>query len=658
MFHRSIFLVLLLCVFSLDGQKGQKFVDSLKSALKLATHDTTRCNILIFLSEEAPGDEWISYSKQLMQIAKQNVDQKNEPAVLYQKYLGYALNFEGEIFNEKGDFEKAYVSYMKSLEIHQKIGSRSGIAKICQYLATYYFVKGDPRTALQYDLRSLKIYEALHDAYNILHALRNTGAAYKSLSKFDSAIVCYQKGYELSRNVGDKNMMAINLNNLAIIQSDLGDKKAALKNLDLSLELMKETGNKAGLANYYVNAGSYYENEGNITKALSFYSKALQIGKEENNQNLLAACYSNFAGIYKNMGIIKKSLEFDFKCLEIWTKMGYKHGIAIAFNNIGGIHKQMGDREGALKYYEKSLNIDEKIGNKVGVSASMNNIGLIYKETGNLKEAKEYLLRGIRLLEEAGEENQSVSLLNNLGSVYTVERNFDEALKYHLKALDFERAEGEKMKLSHTLTNISIVYFHKNDLNKAEKYAKESLQTARELHFLSDIGSAADALKHIYKQKNDFKNALAMNELEVAMRDSVYSESNRKASIKQQLKYEYDKQAAADSVSHAKESEIKSVELKKQAAEIKSKKNQQYVLFGGLGLVIMFSIFMFNRFRVTQKQKNIIESQKEMVEEQKKLVEGKQREVLESIHYAKKIQLAQIPSEKMVWSMITKTKRK
>ena len=64
--------------------------------------------------------------------------------------------------------------------------------------------------------------------------------------------------------------------------------------------------------------------------------------------------------------------------------------------------------------------------------------------------------------------------------------------------------------------------------------------------------------------------------------------------------------------------------------------------------------FMYNRFKVTQKQKGIIEEQKNVVEEQKKLVEEKQKEILDSIHYAKRIQMAQVPSEKRVSSILRK----
>jgi hypothetical protein len=132
------------------------------------------------------------------------------------------------------------------------------------------------------------------------------------------------------------------------------------------------------------------------------------------------------------------------------------------------------------------------------------------------------------------------------------------------------------------------------------------------------------------------------------MSDSINNEATRKASIRSQLKYDYEKQAAADSVAHAKETEVKNAEIARQTAELRAKRNQQFVLFGGLSLVIIFSGFMYNRFRITQKQKGVIELQKKEVESQKALVEEKQKEILDSIHYARRIQRALITSEKYV----------
>jgi serine phosphatase RsbU (regulator of sigma subunit) len=72
-----------------------------------------------------------------------------------------------------------------------------------------------------------------------------------------------------------------------------------------------------------------------------------------------------------------------------------------------------------------------------------------------------------------------------------------------------------------------------------------------------------------------------------------------------------------------------------------------YSAGGGLLLILVFSGLLYNRFRVTRKQRDIIEEQKETVElqkatveEQKQLVEAKNKAITASINYAQKIQSA------------------
>jgi hypothetical protein len=51
---------------------------------------------------------------------------------------------------------------------------------------------------------------------------------------------------------------------------------------------------------------------------------------------------------------------------------------------------------------------------------------------------------------------------------------------------------------------------------------------------------------------------------------------------------------------------------------------------------------------LARRQKSIIEKQKVIVEKQKNLVDEKQKEILDSIHYAKRIQQALITNEKYI----------
>jgi tetratricopeptide (TPR) repeat protein len=237
------------------------------------------------------------------------------------------------------------------------------------------------------------------------------------------------------------------------------------------------------------------------------------------------------------------------------------------------------------------------------------------------------------------------------------EKKYNEALICYKKSLKIREEINDNQGLTNAFINLSALSIETKKYDEALTYALKSMEISKTIKYPENIRESAHKLYTIYKTKKDYQKAVQNYELFIQMRDSINNESNRKASIKSQLKYEYEKQAAADSVAHAKESEIKNAEIAKQTAEIKAKKNQQYALFGGLGLVMIFAGFMYNRFKVTQKQKGIIESQKEIVEEQKHLVEEKQKEILDSIHYARRIQMAQLPSEKRVSFILSKLKK-
>ncbi len=139
-----------------------------------------------------------------------------------------------------------------------------------------------------------------------------------------------------------------------------------------------------------------------------------------------------------------------------------------------------------------------------------------------------------------------------------------------------------------------------------------------------------------------------MFELYIKMNDSISNKTNRKTSIKNQLKYEYEKRAAADSVKNSEEQKVKDTQLQAQNAQIKQEKFQRYSQLVGLGVVLVGLGFVINRFRITQKQKKIIEAQKIIVDEAFHKLAEKNKEVMDSIYYARRIQRALITNEKYI----------
>jgi hypothetical protein len=158
------------------------------------------------------------------------------------------------------------------------------------------------------------------------------------------------------------------------------------------------------------------------------------------------------------------------------------------------------------------------------------------------------------------------------------------------------------------------------------------------------ISEAASLLKILYERKGDYKMAVKMLELNVNMRDSIKNSELKKAALRQAMKYEFEKEQAIRETEFKKENEIR-----EQAAREEHMRKNMLIVFilVVLTTVVIFSIMLYKRFRLTQKQKDLIE-------EQKVLVEEKQGEILDSIRYAQRIQKSLLPTEKYLEKNIRK----
>jgi tetratricopeptide (TPR) repeat protein/serine phosphatase RsbU (regulator of sigma subunit) len=333
---------------------------------------------------------------------------------------------------------------------------------------------------------------------------------------------------------------------------------------------------------------------------------------------------NNMGLIYMNQGDISKALDHYYKSLNIMEENADKPGIVLCLNNIGGIYRNQGDNIQALDYYFRALKLAKEIGDKDGTAFSLGNIGVIYLNQKRFDQALSCYLKSLAIRESIDDEEGTAMSLGNIGLIYENKKEYKKALDYYLRSLEKLRDQNDKDGISYTLSNIGTIYLKENDLKRAYDAAKESLELAKEINFPEDIRDASNVLQNIYRKQNKWKEALEMQDLFISMRDSINNEETQKAATKKQLKYQYEK----DKLALEKEQE------KKDVIRREEKRQQRLVTYsvtGVLFLVLVFSLFLYNRFRVTNKQKKIIVEQKHIVEE-------KQKEIIDSIHYAQRIQ--------------------
>ncbi len=380
------------------------------------------------------------------------------------------------------------------------------------------------------------------------------------------------------------------------------------------------------------------------------------------------------------------------QALDLSIKLNFLKGQTNSYNNTGNGYFQKADYPKALEYHLLALKIDEKLGNAVGVATRLSNIGNIYLMQGDYDHALDYYLRALNIAEDLKDRYKTAALLINIGSVYSYKKNYPKALDYYFRGLKIAEEFNYKIWQANALRGIGLVYDYQKSYSKALEYYSNVLGIYEELHDDNDIAAILGGIGAIYIEQKKYKEAYSYlyralhlsdsigamiyvqenyNDLSrlyemstlplpdsvggrslnveqmrlralyyhkryIAVRDTLFSEENKKQLVRKEMNFEFEKKEAASKAEHDKEMAVAEADKKRQTFVTWS-------VTGGLLLVIVFAGFIFRSLRITRKQNIVIEAQKREVEQQKKLVEEHQKEIIDSITYAKRLQEAILP---------------
>lgn len=373
----------------------------------------------------------------------------------------------------------------------------------------------------------------------------------------------------------------------------------------------------------------------------------------------LADAYNNIGFMYNNQGDIPNALEFFSKSLKMQEELGFKDGIAELLSNIGVIYYSQNELARALEYYLKSLKIREEIGDKNSIANSLNNIGNLFYTQNNMTRALYYSNRSLKLQEEIGDEEGMAYSLNNLGSIYFNKGNLNNALIFYERSKAMRKKIGDQQGIAASLHNIATIYLkqssttfpnNQKELSLAFLYIDSSLVLSKKLKFPANIRNAERLFARVDSAKNNFAGAYEHYKQYVCYKDSVNNEANYQASIKSQIKYVFEKKEAV-----LKEQQAKERELVKERSRV-----QRIIIWAvivGLIIVLLFTFFIYRSLRQNKKASKIIIKQKKMVEDKNIIIEEKQKEIIESIHYAKRIQQTLITSEHYIAKQLKRLKK-
>lgn len=422
-----IFLAFLLVLGARYSAAQDRIGDSLETAFKQAPNDTARVNILNELVAHVEFTDTVK--------AKKYNDKSIDLAIKanFKKGLARAYFLQGYLFEDKGLYDHALGSYLKTLALRKEIKDLRGEANTYNTIGNLYTAQGKHALAMQ----------------NYNHSL------------------------EVKVKLGNKNDIADSYYNIALVYESQGNYPKALKNAYTCLKFLEEIKDSADIASTYTFIGLINDGQGNSQEALKFHEAALKISLRLNSKKNIAEAYSNLANTYSNMKRYKESLKKHIRALNLYEEIGDEKGIAVAYNNIGLIYTANGDNEGALKNHFASLKIKEKIKAKSGIAVSCINIGDVYITKRDYEKARMYLFRAKELAEKGGWKEYLKVTYASLTRLDSLRGDFKNAFNHRrLYHLYRDSLDNEEVRRKTTEERLNYDFDKKEAISEA-KHTKE-----------------------------------------------------------------------------------------------------------------------------------------------------------------------------------------
>ncbi len=371
-----------------------------------------------------------------------------------------------------------------------------------------------------------------------------------------------------------------------------------------AIKYSKQNAFAAGLVDGYRLAGMAYAQLSNYPEALKYQQLALKKCDQTKNLGRKANILNNLSTIYQELKDYKTALYYQERCLDLCLKLKIMEGVSSSYGNMGNIYKNLKQIRPALKYYEKSLALDKKNDNFRGYANSLGNIGSIYS---GLPDS---IRRSFRLSEA---------------------EKYNKALAYFKLSLHIRDSIGYTAGITSSYISIGGVYLQLNNIETAFDYYNRALSLAEETGSLDQQKTCYEGIYQCNKKLGKITEALYAFEKCEQFKDSILNSAQFDELNQLKTKYALE----------ARETDYKAERERDQIRIDSDKKQQRIILYSSVGILILtiiFLYFIFKRYRESLKQQRIIA-------EQKKLVEVKNKEITDSINYAKRIQEAMLTTE-------------
>ncbi len=291
--------------------------------------------------------------------------------------------------------------------------------------------------------------------------------------------------------------------------------------------------------------------------------------------------------IIKNTtGAPESALYLGLKGIDYYEDHKEDTDVPMAYYVMGTIYKDLKKFDQAEKYFKIGVEHNRNYNSWSG--RLLTGLSNIYSELGRNEEAIALALQSLEILRKESNIIGESRVLNDIGAIYKREGDHVRALEYMRQALELRRKHSVKQFILGSLVDLSILLLERGDVQGTLAYCEEAEQLALETDMPTRLVAIYGLMADCYKREGNFEKAVSIYEKLLKVTNEL-------------IKLEKD----------AKVTQLESKLIKEKEQEIERLRNVE------------------------------LKSAYDLIAE-------KNKEILDSIHYAKRIQNALLASHQLL----------
>lgn len=281
--------------------------------------------------------------------------------VMCLKYIGSSYAFET-------NYSESIKYYKQALALAEKLKFYYEIANLNNNLGTIYNEFGNYNAAYIYFVKALQNYDLSGNRQKKTGTLNNIGLTYLNLNRHDKALGYFQKALNSSTINRDSILAATILNNIAICNFSQKNMTKGMQNLKRSIVISEKTHNLYSNCVSYQIMGNTYLSLNDKSEAYKAYSKSIAIAEQAGLVHLLTVSKIGMARLALAQNQPDRALSFANEVMAVSVETNSQSLRADALQLLASVYESKKDYQKSLKNFQDHVKIKEEMTNNTIVN--------------------------------------------------------------------------------------------------------------------------------------------------------------------------------------------------------------------------------------------------------------------------------------------------